>query len=262
MGEKHKGLEVKWGKNKMDGLKKNTRTVTLLFFRHLNCQFLLLPSSAVAGRSHCNRGNGGSAWKDMARPARQHHAVCTLTPVDPSTWVSGTWSHVEQPPAKHKVWVKAIQNWTGLISNETLWSWIHSNNTLTTCQGVPQCPSLLEQSGDLRWKQKKKQKQQVKWCYSLKLNSSPVMSLVPGMMNQGDLVGNRKGLLLSGTQNGATVPWGMPKFTGGTTVAAAASWLSGKAFSGCLGTNGINKNNNINICTHTSTFITHLYIDF
>lgn len=127
----------------------------MLFFRHLDCHFLFLPSSAVAGRSHCNRGSGGSAWKDMARPARQHHAVCTLTPVDPSTWVSGTWSHVEQPPAKHKVWVKAIQNWTGFISNETLWSWIHSNDTLTTCQAVPQCPSLLEQSGDLRWKQKK-----------------------------------------------------------------------------------------------------------
>lgn len=121
---------------------------------------------------------------------------------------------------------------------------------------------LLSLNSQVILDENKKAKTTSEWCYSLKLNSSPVMSLVPGMMNQGDLVGNRKGLLLSGTQNGATVPWGMPKFTGGTTVAAAASWLSGKAFSGCLGTNGINKNNNINICTHTSSFITHVYIDF
>lgn len=102
---------------------------------------------------------------------------------------------------------------------------------------------------------KKKQKQVSE--HGLKFNSSREMSISPGMMNQGDLVGNRKGLLLSGTQYGATVPWGMPKLTGGTTVPVAASSPSGKAFSGCLGTNGIRRDN---INTYVNFSVTHNWL--
>lgn len=55
------------------------------------------------------------------------------------------------------------------------------------------------------------------------------------MMNQGDLVGNRKGGVFSVIQNGAMLTRGIPNFTGGITAPATRSWLSGKMLSESFG---------------------------
>lgn len=83
-----------------------------------------------------------------------------------------------------------------------------------------------------------------------------MLELLPGMMNQGDLVGNRKGPLFSGTQNGAAVPSGMPNLPSGTIVPVAASFASGKAFLASLGTNGIRKDD-IHFITYVKFYVTH-----
>lgn len=59
--------------------------------------------------------------------------------------------------------------------------------------------------------------------------------LSPGMMNHGDLVGNRKGCVLVVTQNGPTLPRGTPLVVGGTVAPATASVPSGRAFPGSFG---------------------------
>lgn len=62
-------------------------------------------------------------------------------------------------------------------------------------------------------------------------NEESINSLLPGMMNQGNMVGNRKGLVLIVTQNGEMLSCGM-FFIGGTVALATTSLLSGRAFSG------------------------------
>lgn len=55
------------------------------------------------------------------------------------------------------------------------------------------------------------------------------------MKNQGDMVGNTKGLTFIGIQNGAALPWGTPNCTGGIVMTAKSSLPSGKAFSESFG---------------------------
>lgn len=52
------------------------------------------------------------------------------------------------------------------------------------------------------------------------------------MLYQGEMVGNRNGLLLNVTQKGEVVPRGMPNSVDGTVAPATASLLSGRALSG------------------------------
>lgn len=54
------------------------------------------------------------------------------------------------------------------------------------------------------------------------------------MMNQGDMVGNRKGRVFKVTQNGEMLPCGT-FLIGGIVTPATMSLLSGRAFSGNLG---------------------------
>ena len=58
------------------------------------------------------------------------------------------------------------------------------------------------------------------------------------MVNQGDVVGNRKGLVFKVTQNGETLPWGTPCIVVGIVALATILLLSGRAFSGSLGPAG------------------------
>lgn len=67
-----------------------------------------LPSSAVVGRSRCNRGSEGSVWGDMARPIWQcsHDGMVSLA--NRSTLWLGTLNLYDQPPknihSKHRVY--------------------------------------------------------------------------------------------------------------------------------------------------------------
>lgn len=63
----------------------------------------------------------------------------------------------------------------------------------------------------------------------------PAVCLLPGMMNQGDMVGNKKGGAVNVTQNGEMLPCGTPKFVVGTVAPATTSLLSGMAFAASLG---------------------------
>lgn len=54
-------------------------------------------------------------------------------------------------------------------------------------------------------------------------------------MNQGDAVGNRKGLVFIVIQNGEALPSGTPSLVSGTVAPSTASLPSGTAFSGSLG---------------------------
>ena len=49
-------------------------------------------------------------------------------------------------------------------------------------------------------------------------------------------MGNTKGAVAIVTQNGPTLPSGMPNFTDGTVAPGATSLLSGRAFAGNVGT--------------------------
>lgn len=55
------------------------------------------------------------------------------------------------------------------------------------------------------------------------------------MLNQGDIVGNTKGLDVSMTQNGEMLPCGTPDFIVGIAAPATTSLLSGTAFAANLG---------------------------
>lgn len=60
--------------------------------------------------------------------------------------------------------------------------------------------------------------------------------LLPGMMNQGDVVGNTKGFVVMVTQNGALLPFGIPNDVVGMVAPATTSLLlSGKALAASLG---------------------------
>lgn len=61
------------------------------------------------------------------------------------------------------------------------------------------------------------------------------LPLLPGMMNQGDMVGNTKGLVVIMTQNGEMLPCGTPYFVVGIVARGTASLLSGIAFAASLG---------------------------
>lgn len=54
---------------------------------------------------------------------------------------------------------------------------------------------------------------------------STKLSHLPGMMNQGDIVGNRKGLVLIVIQNGLTLPSGRAYCIGGIVTPATTSFL-------------------------------------
>lgn len=70
-----------------------------------------------------------------------------------------------------------------------------------------------------------------------------VQKPVPGTLNQGAIVGKRKGLVFSGIQNGAVLPCGTPDGIDGTVAPATASVLSGKACAGSFGALEKNKTN-------------------
>lgn len=61
------------------------------------------------------------------------------------------------------------------------------------------------------------------------------------MLNQGDAVGNKKGLVVMVTQNGALEPIGMAAFGFGMAAFATQRLLFGKASCGCLGAAGRQK---------------------
>ncbi len=75
----------------------------------------------------------------------------------------------------------------------------------------------------------------VKMVNSSGSNLLDKVSLSPGMINQGDMVGNRKGLFLIVTQNGEMLPCGIPHFIGGKVTPATTLSLSSRAFSSSLG---------------------------
>ncbi len=58
------------------------------------------------------------------------------------------------------------------------------------------------------------------------------LTLKPGKMNQGDMVANTKGLVLSVTQNGDLQPSGMVVGIDGTVALAIISMLSGMDIAG------------------------------
>lgn len=101
---------------------------------------------------------------------------------------------------------------------------------------LPRCPSLLWLSGILGEKNEHRHSYLTEWDNMMHLAASNLqLSLLPGMMNQGDTVGNRKGLVFIVIQNGDMLPSGTPNLVSGIVAPSTASLPSGTAFSGSFG---------------------------
>lgn len=76
---------------------------------------------------------------------------------------------------------------------------------------------------------------------------------LPGILNQGEEVGNIKGLVVIVIQNGGVLPCGTPHFAVGMAAPLTASLLSGKALFGALGAAQI-KNEGLHFhCVHVDS---------
>lgn len=105
ISEKHKGLEVKWGKTeqKNNSMLHNVNVLTILFVPVTVFSLYSLPSSAALTQSRCNTGSEGSVWGNTARPAWPRRRACIFSLANRSTWLWGTWNHDYWPPRRHKV---------------------------------------------------------------------------------------------------------------------------------------------------------------